>query len=103
MIDHAKGVARETNFPIQTGRRTCKSNPIFFDGRGEEALDFYHKALDAEVTMLKRFKENPDPTGEDCTPASGSEDKIMHCEFRIGKTTVLASEWNTTPWQARVM
>lgn len=65
---------------------------LFFDGRCEEALAFYHKALDAEVTMLKRYKENPDPSREDRTPVCDSEDKIMHCEFRIGETTVLASD-----------
>ncbi|UZR27767.1 VOC family protein [Methylococcus mesophilus] len=65
---------------------------LFFDGRCEEALDFYRKALDAEVTMLKRFKEKPDASEEYGAPTSGSEDKIMHCEFRIGETAVRASD-----------
>ena len=34
---------------------------LFFDGRCEEAIEFYKKALDAEVTGLMRFKESPDP------------------------------------------
>ncbi len=34
---------------------------LFFDGRCEEALDFYRKALGAEVTMMMRFNESPDP------------------------------------------
>ncbi|MBS1212564.1 MAG: hypothetical protein H6R26_1181 [Proteobacteria bacterium] len=65
---------------------------LFFDGRCEEALEFYRGALGAEVTMLMRFKENPDPPKEGCAPPPGSEDKIMHCEFRVGDTTVLASD-----------
>jgi PhnB protein len=34
---------------------------LFFDGRCEEALEFYGKKLGAEVTMLMRFKESPEP------------------------------------------
>ncbi len=30
---------------------------LFLDGRTEEALDFYKKAVGAEVTMLMKFKE----------------------------------------------
>jgi PhnB protein len=34
---------------------------LFFEGRGREALEFYRRALGAEVTTLLRFKESPDP------------------------------------------
>jgi len=34
---------------------------LFFDGRCEEAVEFYKKALGAKVEMLMRFKESPDP------------------------------------------
>ena len=34
---------------------------LFFDGRCEEALDFYTSALGAEVTMAMRFQDAPDP------------------------------------------
>jgi PhnB protein len=34
---------------------------LFFEGRCEEAVEFYRKALCAEITMLMRFKESPDP------------------------------------------
>ena len=61
---------------------------LFFDGRCEEAVEFYRRALGAEVTMLMRFKESPDPAS---VPAGG-EDKVMHMSFRIGDTTVLASD-----------
>ena len=61
---------------------------LFFDGRCDEAIEFYRSALGAEVTMLMRFKESPDPG----MVAPGTEDKVMHASFRIGETTVLASD-----------
>ena len=61
---------------------------LFFDGRCQEALEFYRRALGAEVTALMRFKESPDPG----MIQPGSEDKVMHASFRIGETTVLASD-----------
>ncbi|MEP6880177.1 MAG: VOC family protein [Nitrosospira sp.] len=64
---------------------------LFFDGRCEEAIEFYRGALGAEVTMLMRFKDNPEPN-ESCMPPPGTEDKVMHASFRIGDTTVLASD-----------
>jgi PhnB protein len=61
---------------------------LFFEGRCEEALNFYRTALGAEVTMLMRFKDSPDPT----MCKSGTEDKVMHASFRIGETTLMASD-----------
>jgi PhnB protein len=61
---------------------------LFFEGRCEEALEFYHRALGAEVTMLMRYKESPEP--DMCPP--GAEDKVMHSNVRIGNTTVMASD-----------
>jgi PhnB protein len=63
---------------------------LFFEGRCEEAIEFYRKALGAEVTMLMRFKESPDTTM--CPPGPGSGDKVMHASFRIGETTLMASD-----------
>jgi PhnB protein len=65
---------------------------LFFDGRCEEAFEFYRKTLGAEATMLMRFKESPDPGM--CAP--GAEDKVMHMSFRIGETTLLASDGHCT-------
>ena len=64
---------------------------IFFDGRCEEAVNFYTTALNAEVTMMMRFKENPDPQ---LNPMGGKEldEKIMHASFKIGQTEVMASD-----------
>ena len=60
---------------------------LFFEGRCDEALAYYRGALGAEVTELVRYRDNPDGT---CKP--GTEDKVMHCSFRIGDTTVWASD-----------
>ena len=64
---------------------------LFFDGRCEEALEFYRGTLGAEVTMLMRFKENPEPMPPDMCPP-GSDDKVLHASFTIGETTVMASD-----------
>ena len=64
---------------------------LFFDGRCEEALEFYRKQLGAEVTMLMRFKDSPEPQQPGMVPP-GSENKVMHTSFRIGETTVMASD-----------
>ena len=64
---------------------------LFFDGRCEEAIEFYRRALGAEVIMLMRFKESPEPHEHSMVPP-GAEDKVMHASFRIGETTVSASD-----------
>ena len=61
---------------------------LFFDGRCEEALDFYRRTVGAQVDMLMRYKESPEPG----MVAPGSEDKIMHSELRIGDSVVMASD-----------
>ncbi len=61
---------------------------LFFEGRCEEAVEFYRGALGAEVTSLMRYKESPEPAS--CPPGAG--EKVMHMSFRIGETTVLASD-----------
>jgi len=64
---------------------------LFFDGRCEEAIEFYRSKLGAEVTMLMRFKDNPEPPQPGMVPP-GSENKIMHASLRIGDTTIMASD-----------
>ena len=64
---------------------------LFFDGRCEEALEFYRSALGAEVEMLMRFKDSPEPPPPGMVPP-GAENKVMHAAFRIGDTMVLASD-----------
>jgi PhnB protein len=64
---------------------------LFFNGRCEEAIEFYRRVLGAEVTMLMRYKESPDPPPAGMLPP-GSENKVMHASLRIGETTVLLSD-----------
>jgi PhnB protein len=64
---------------------------LFFDGRCEEALEFYRRALGAEVTMLMRFKDSPEPHPPGMVPP-GSQNKVMHASFRVGDATVMASD-----------
>src|SRR5262245_55721607 len=59
-----------------------------FNGRCEEAIEFYRRTLGAEVVMLSRFKDSPDPG----MISPGSENKVMHASLRIGDSTVLASD-----------
>lgn len=69
---------------------------LFFDGRCEEAIEFYKKALGAKVEMLLRFKEAPaSGPGEGCI-APGSDEKIMHCSLKIGEATIMASDGMNT-------
>ncbi|MDD5036444.1 MAG: VOC family protein [Methylococcaceae bacterium] len=63
---------------------------LFFDGRCEEAIEFYRSALGAEICMLMRYKESPEPP--QCQLPPGNEDKVMHASFRIGDSTVMASD-----------
>jgi len=64
---------------------------LFFDGRCQEAVDFYKKALGAEVIMLMRFKDSPEPQPSGMVPP-GSEDKVMHMSMRIGSSIVFGSD-----------
>jgi PhnB protein len=66
---------------------------LFFEGRCDEAAEFYRRAVGAEVTMLVRYKDNPDKPSPDMVPP-GSADKVMHMSLRIGDTMVLASDGN---------
>jgi PhnB protein len=65
---------------------------LFFDGSCEEAIEFYKKALGAELATLMRYKDGPEPSM--CPP--GSENKVMHASFRIGDTSVMASDGRNT-------
>jgi PhnB protein len=65
---------------------------VCFEGRCAEAIEFYRKALGAEVNMMMKFGDMP---GKDECPGAvppGTEDKIMHANVRIGTTNVLMSD-----------
>ena len=63
---------------------------LFFDGRAEEALEFYRQKLGARVEALMRYKDNPEPKYN----PPNSDEKVMHCNFRIGDTQIMASDGN---------
>jgi len=65
---------------------------LFFDGRCEEAIEFYKKAVGAKVEMMMRMKDAPDKSM--CTPAN--ENKVMHCAFKVGDSVVLGSDGRNT-------
>jgi len=64
---------------------------LFFHGRAEEALEFYKKALGAEVTMLLRFQDNPDPGAQECMPP-GSAQKVMHANLHLLGEDIMVSD-----------
>jgi PhnB protein len=64
---------------------------LFFNGVCEQAVEFYKKALGAEVQMMMRYKESPEPPPPGMVPP-GFENKIMHVSMRIGQTVVMASD-----------
>lgn len=68
---------------------------IFFNGHCEEAVEFYKKAVGAEVMMMMRYKESPEPPPPGMVPP-GFENKIMHTSFRVGETVVMASDGCST-------
>ena len=64
---------------------------IFFAGRCEEALNFYQKALGAQIDMIMRFNESPEPTPPGMLQP-GFEKKVMHASFRVGEARLMASD-----------
>jgi PhnB protein len=64
---------------------------LFFNGRCDEALEFYKSAIGAEVLFLMRYKDSPEPTGR---PDLG--EKVMHSTFRVGSTELFASDGQFT-------
>ena len=67
---------------------------LFFNGRTEEALAFYQKALGAQTLSVLQFKDSPE--GVNATPEW--LDKVMHATFRIGSSLIMASDGvNATP------
>ena len=71
----------------------CVQPYLFFNGNCEQALEFYRKAIGAEVEMMMRFKESPEKN-PNCMPAD--DNKVMHAAFKIGDTTVMASDGNSS-------
>lgn len=68
---------------------------LFFNGKCEEAIEFYKQAAGAKVQAIMRFKDNPQACGEGKMPAHMLE-KVMHAGFQIGETLVMASDGECT-------
>ena len=64
---------------------------LFFNGHCEEAIEFYKNALGAEVLMLMRYKESPEPPPPGMVPA-GWDNKVMHASLRVGNANLMASD-----------
>jgi PhnB protein len=64
---------------------------LFFGGRCEEALEFYRQAIGAQVNMIMRFKDSPEPPPPGVLQP-GFENKVMHSSFCVGETTLMASD-----------
>jgi len=64
---------------------------LFFDGRCEEAIEFYRLALGAEIDMVMRYRDSPELPSPGMAP-TGMEDKVMHASFRIGDSIIMASD-----------
>ncbi|MFN0197660.1 MAG: VOC family protein [Planctomycetaceae bacterium] len=62
-----------------------------FDGRCEEAITFYRKAVGAEVLMLMRNNESPEPCDPGVIPP-GSDQKVLHASLRIGESIIMATD-----------
>jgi PhnB protein len=61
---------------------------LSFEGRCDEAIEFYKKAVGAKVDMLMRFKEAPDQS----MISPGNADKVMHAAVHVGDTQLLMSD-----------
>lgn len=68
---------------------------LFFNGRCEEAINFYQETLGAELTLQMRMNEAPEPPPPGAIPP-GFENKIMHANLRIGSTMLMMSDGNCT-------
>jgi len=65
---------------------------LYFEGRCEEAIEFYRTVWGAELVSLHRYKDGPQSVGSD--PDSGN--KIMHATLRIGESEILVSDGHCT-------
>lgn len=62
---------------------------LFFEGRAEEAMKFYEKAVGAKIGMIVRIKDSPEPN---TMVPPGNEDKLLHGDLRIGDSLVGVSD-----------
>jgi PhnB protein len=65
---------------------------LSFEGRAQEAIDFYKSAIGAKVDMIMHFKDAPPDVQAQMSPES--KDKIMHSAFHVGDTQIMATDGN---------
>lgn len=63
---------------------------LFFDGRCEEAIEFYKEALGARQGRVVRYQDSPEPLPPGMR--RGCEAKVMYTDFQIGDTQVMACD-----------
>jgi PhnB protein len=61
---------------------------LSFEGRAQEAIDFYKSALGAQVEAVMQFKDAP----PDMQANMPNKDKVMHAAFKVGDTTIMATD-----------
>ena len=61
---------------------------VFFEGRCQEAIAFYEKAIGAKPGMLMRYKDSP----EGCPPGINNPELVMHSSFTVGNTVIMAAD-----------
>lgn len=64
---------------------------LMFNGRCQEAIEFYKSAIGAELEMMMRFSDSPEPMPEGSIPP-GFEDKVMHASLKVGNSTIWLSD-----------
>ena len=71
---------------------------LFFAGKCEAALNYYREHLGAEIGMIMRYKDNPEPPM--CPLPDNWDDKIMHASFTIGASRLMGSDGMKTEMPA---
>lgn len=82
---------RDTVAMQNSMQQAAMNNYLFFSGRCEEAINYYKEHIGAKIGMLMRFSDSPEPLPEELL-APGFENKIMHCEFTVADSKILASD-----------
>jgi len=65
---------------------------LSFDGHCEEAIEFYRKAVGAEIMLLMRYKDMPPEAKAQQCGAAINENSVMHARLSIGGTTLMLSD-----------
>ena len=64
---------------------------LFFNGRCDEAIEFYKAALDAEIEYIMRFDESPEPLPDGTLPPNFDK-KIMHATITVRGVKLMVSD-----------